>query len=183
MKKIINLVYWLVLLAVVVVALGVVLSSFNTPFGLRVFAVQSGSMEPAIHVGSLVLVRPSNDYQADDVITVRSERSAKETVTHRIVEVIDDDTLGGRNYELKGDANENPDSELLPERRVIGKVFLTLPYLGYPVGFAQSQVGFVALIVIPGTIIVYSELMNIKKEIMKMFKKKEKKEGENEESE
>ena len=168
MKKLFKLVYWLVFAAVVLVASAVVLSAFNTPLKLRLFSVQSGSMEPAISVGSVVVVRPG-EYQKDDAITVRAERNAKETVTHRIVKIEEVD--GAKRYELKGDANEEPDRELVPENRVIGKVILALPYLGYPVAFAQTQIGFIALVVIPATIIVYSEAMSIKKELLKIFKK------------
>lgn len=178
MKKIVNVVYWLVLIVIVAAAAAVVLAKFNTPLGVRVFSVQSGSMEPAIHVGSIVFVK-TGSYDVGDVITARSERNANETVTHRIVEVTDE--AGTRMFKLKGDANEDPDGELVPERRVIGKVILSLPYFGRVVAFAQTQVGFVVMIVIPGTIIVYSELMNIKKEMGKMFSGKKKLEKEEEE--
>lgn len=178
MKKLFNIVYWLILAVVVLIAATVVLSTFDTPLKLRLFAVQSGSMEPAIPLGSVVVVRPQEDYQKDDVVTVRSERSAKETVTHRIIEVVEGES--GKKYQLKGDANEDPDRELVSQNRVIGKVVFDLPYLGYAVGFAQTQVGFIALIVVPATIIIYSEGVSIKKELEKMFKGKKDKNNEKE---
>jgi len=168
---------------VISIAASVVLSTFNTPLGIRLFSVQSGSMEPAIPVGSLVMVRPQDSYTEGEIITVRSERSAKETVTHRIVERAEDKDIGSVSYKLKGDANEDPDPEMVPEKRVVGKVVLHIPFLGYPVGFAQSQIGFVILIIIPATIIVYSELMVIKKEFLKFFTRKKSKKNKEEKDE
>jgi len=69
MKKIIKLIYWLVLTIVVVVAGLSAMSVLGIPQGLRTFVVQSGSMEPAIKTGSLVFVKPQSDYQVSDIIT------------------------------------------------------------------------------------------------------------------
>ena len=173
-KKISNLISWLIVLVVVLMAGSLILSRFNTPLKFRVFSVLSGSMEPNIPVGSLVIVKPADDYHEDEVVTVRSEKTIKETVTHRIVKVSEDPDVGSVNYRLKGDANEDPDREMVPKQRVLGKVAFHLPYLGKAVAFAQTQTGFVLLIVVPATIIIYSEMMAIKKELMKLFSKKTK---------
>ena len=168
MQKTLNLIYWLILIVVVLVAATVILSAFNTPLKVRLFSVQSGSMEPTIHVGSIVINLPQTNYQKGDIITLRSERSAKETVTHRINDIQEEDGL--TKYQTKGDANEDPDRELVPGSRVIGKVVFSLPYVGYVVGFAQTQIGFIVLVVIPATLIIASEVINIKKEIFKLLK-------------
>lgn len=175
-KNLIKVSYWVVLTALVAIAAGVALSVFNTPLGIRLFSVQSGSMVPAIPLGSLVVVEPADTYQKGDVITIKAERDPKETVTHRIVDIVEDEDLERVSYQTKGDANEDPDRELIADRRVVGKVVFNIPYLGYPIAFAQTQVGFAVLIIIPATIIIYSELMNIKKEIAKSIKGRKKKE-------
>jgi len=84
------------------------------------------------------------------------------TVTHRIVEVkTEEDQVS---YITKGDANQSPDMDPRPKDMIVGKVVYGLPYLGFPVGFAKTQTGFIALIVIPATIIIYSEILKIKQE-------------------
>ena len=183
MKKILNLVYWGILIIILLIAGVLVLSTFDTPLNIRVFSVQSGSMEPAIRLGSLVVVRGSETYGIGDIVTVVGERTVKETVTHRIAERVVDPDNGRVSYRLKGDVNEEADRELVPSGRVIGKVIFSMPYVGYLVSFVQSQVGFMALIIIPATILIYSELMVIKKEIRKMFFKKRKKADEDMEEE
>lgn len=185
MKRILKSAYWFVFLAIVIIAFSVTTSAFNTPLKFRLFAVQSGSMEPNVPLGSLVAVRSADSYMENDVITVRAERNPKETFTHRIVEISEDKDLDRVSYKTKGDANEDADGELVNENRVIGKVILTVPYLGYPVGFAQTQIGFIVLIIIPATVIIYSELANMKGEFAKIFsknkknKKKRQKKGKN----
>jgi len=170
LKTIITIFYWLVLLFLAAMAGSLVLSRFDTPLKYRLFSVQSGSMEPAIGLGSVVVVIPQESYGKDDVITFRSERSAKETNTHRVVEVLEDKDLNRIEYRTKGDANEDPDSEPIPLRRVVGKVVFSVPYLGYPISFAQTQTGLIVLVVIPATLIAYSELISIKNEIALLIK-------------
>jgi len=157
---------WIIVLFLLSLSVILFLSAFDTPVKFRVFSVLSGSMEPKIHTGSLVLVIPQENYAVGDVITVHSANNKKETVTHRLHNIKDD------KYELKGDANQNPDSELVTKDRAMGKVVFTLPYLGRVVGFAQSQLGFILLIVIPAVILIYSEFLTIKKELLKIWQKK-----------
>lgn len=150
-------------------------SVFNIPGGVTVYTVQTGSMAPAIPVGSLIAVKSFEHYNERDVITFKSEaeRSAekpKNTTTHRIVAIEEQDSQAF--YKTKGDFNDSPDSTLVDPELVVGKVLLSVPIIGYPVGFAKTQVGFVVLIVIPATIIVYSELINIRNEIKKKLTKK-----------
>jgi len=153
------------------------MSVLGIPQGLRTFVVQSGSMQPAIKTGSLVFVKPQSDYQIDDIVTAKLDINADiknpaTTVTHRITEIKTEDDK--TSYVTKGDANQSVDMNTRSKDMIIGKVVFTLPYLGFPVGFAKTQTGFIALIVIPATIIIYSELLKIKQEIVEIIKNKKK---------
>lgn len=171
-KKIIDTIQYTIIIFLFLIIGGVILSKFNTPLGFRLFSVLSGSMEPAISKGSLILVRPVDKYQTGDIITFRGEGDSKETVTHRIINVVEDKDNNKFGYETKGDANEDPDPELIARRRVIGKVMVKFPWLGHPVAFAQTQEGLLILIIVPGIFIIYSEVMNIKTEVKKLIKKR-----------
>lgn len=173
-KKITSLLSWGVTAFLLFVAALLILSKMNTPVGLRVFSVLSGSMEPEIHVGSMVFVKSQADYAEGDVVTVRA-KTGEETVTHRIHKVIKNDEEGVVLYELKGDANEEPDREQVNKNRVVGKVITSIPYVGRIVAFSQTQMGFMLLIVIPAVLIIYSEAMSIKKEVLKLLKNKKQK--------
>lgn len=162
---------WVIVFVILFFAVLLILGKMNNPLGLRVFTVLSGSMEPTIKTGSLVTVKSQDDYHDDDIVTVKSESSQKkETVTHRINKTVKSEENGVVKYELKGDANEEPDAELVNKNRVIGKVITTIPYLGKVVAFTQTQIGFVLVIIIPATLIIYSEVMSIKNELVKMLK-------------
>lgn len=153
------------------------LSAFGLPKSFRLFVVQSGSMEPTVKTGSLVIVQPENQYKKNDIITFKSRpdadiRNPGLLITHRIVDIKED--KGEVFFTTKGDANNAPDMESRPAGNVLGKVVFSIPYLGYPVGFAKTQTGFILLIVIPATIIVYSEAITIKNETAKLLAKRRK---------
>jgi len=78
--------------------------------------VQSGSMEPAIHTGSVVMVKPASDYKIGDVITFGEVSKTKAPITHRIydIKVVD----GNPVYITKGDANNAPDARESSKRDV-----------------------------------------------------------------
>lgn len=75
--------------------------------GFRPLVVRSGSMEPTIATGSMVLVQriAAADINVGDVVAV--ERPDRTRVTHRVISL---EHHGDRaDLTLKGDANEDPD--------------------------------------------------------------------------
>lgn len=161
---------------VLVLSLSLLLTgwSFGPLKGWRFYAVVSGSMEPTIPRGALIVVKKADQYHEGDIITVRGELDPKETITHRIVAIKKDEDIGKLHYVLKGDANEDPDPEAIDQDRVIGRVVRSIPYLGFLVSFAQTQTGFIILVVIPATMIIYSEFLQIKTELLKILAKRKK---------
>jgi signal peptidase I len=153
----------------------VIISSLGRPNILTSFVVLTGSMEPAVKTGSLAFVRSAASYGEGDVVTFRRQAAGESSVpiTHRIVEVVQEDGMTA--FATKGDANDARDTGLVAQEEILGKVLFTLPFAGYAVSYAKTQIGFVVLIVIPATIIVYSELVTIKDEIRKRMKKRREK--------
>ncbi len=146
------------------------LALFALPyFGhFEVKIVKSGSMEPTIHTGSIVVIQGKGAYAQNDVITFTSA-GADIPTTHRIIgtEVV----RGETRFITKGDANEERDAELVVPNVVIGKVILTLPYLGYLLDFARQPIGFGLLVGIPAFLIIFDEVEKIWREIRKRKKK------------
>ena len=129
-------------------------------------------MEPKVPMGSLIFVKSAPDYGVGDVITIKAGRN---TVTHRVVEK--KGSGGEATYRTKGDANEEADPEETSGQNVVGKTIFNLPYVGYPIGYARTKTGFILLVIIPATIIIYEELYKIKEEITKKWRsRREKKE-------
>ncbi|MBP8961092.1 signal peptidase I [Patescibacteria group bacterium] len=172
-QSIINL---LLLFLLAVTALVLVLATIETPLGIKVFNVTSGSMEPNIKMGTLVFVKPADEYQIGDVITFYPKFFTKETVTHRIFNITTDEETNTTRFTTKGDANESEDMNTIPKELILGKVVFKLPLIGHVLAFTKTQMGFITLIVVPATIIIYSEVMSIKNEVMSFLaEKKEKK--------
>lgn len=170
--KIGKFLYGLIFVFLILVAGSIAISNLNIPGNYKIFTVQSGSMEPSIKTGSIVVIKPSENYNKGDVITVKELVNPKNTITHRVFEV--KENSGKTFYITKGDANKAPDPEERPKENVIGKVILSVPFLGYPIGFAKTRDGLIILVIIPATIIVYSELMSIKNEVQKLIKARKK---------
>lgn len=172
-KVISKLIYYIVLTVLVLLAVAITVSSIKIPGNYKMYSVLSGSMKPAIKIGALTIVKPQTDYKVDDVITVSEPANPKITLTHRITEVKSKD--GQISYITKGDANKSIDTEDRPKQNVVGKVIFSIPLLGYPISFAKTRNGLLILVVIPATLVVYSELITIKNEIIKYLNNKKNK--------
>jgi signal peptidase len=87
--------------------------------GYHFYSVLSGSMEPVLHTGSLVLVHPIpvEQLQAGDIITFKSA-SGGDLVTHRIASVLTGSTPS---FVTRGDANGAEDTHRVPPGTSSGK--------------------------------------------------------------
>lgn len=162
--------YWLVGILLVAIAVLTISSVLGFPEKLQVFVVQSGSMEPAIRTGSIAIVEPVEEYSESDIITFTSASNPDNTITHRITGK--EETDGEEVFTTQGDANESADTNPVNKESVIGKVIFSVPYIGYPVAFAKTEIGFILLIVIPATLIIYNEIIVIKKEAKHILEKR-----------
>ncbi|MDP9183475.1 MAG: signal peptidase I, partial [Actinomycetota bacterium] len=121
--------------------LGIVMTAVTvgaTTTGLRPLVVRSGSMEPTIATGAMVLVRtiPARDIKAGDVVAV--ERPDRTRVTHRVVSV--EHRGATASLVLKGDANTDPDPVPVDVTSA-GKFVATAPLLGRVGAFLSSAKG------------------------------------------
>lgn len=104
-----------------------------------------------------------------DVLTFKYVYTKQETITHRIVNIVDNGT-GGYVIVLEGD-NKNSDSNLLTQtintsltdspNYVIGKVTGQSYFLGLLVYAFKTPVGIICLIIIPCLIIIAFEVMRL----------------------
>jgi len=165
MGKIGKIIYYIFIASLTVIALLLIVSVFPITGNYKFFIVQSGSMEPAIKMGSVVMVKPEKDYKIGDVITFGPYSKKRAPTTHRIYDI---KVQGGKPiYITKGDANNAPDQKEVRERDIVGKVLFSVPYLGYAVDFAKKPVGFMLIVIVPAIIIIYDEVKNIWQEIKK----------------
>lgn len=118
--------------------------------------VLTGSMEPKIYPGDVVLIKKmqkEEDINAlieGDVINFKRENI---NITHRIEEVIIDEA-GNRSFRTKGDNNTSSDQELVRPNDVKGIVVNVVPKVGMPILVIKSQKE------IPEGVIDYDERTN-----------------------
>lgn len=147
------------------------------PFGYGASVVLSGSMEPALSTGDLLVVRQEEAYAQGDIVVYQSGRMA---VVHRIM------TIDGETVITKGDANTASD-EPISIAAIKGKVIAAVPLLGYPVWALKSPVGIIAAIAAAVLLVEFSyrsekaekesEQEKIKAEIRALMKELEEENG------
>ena len=105
-------------------------------FDYQAYTVVSGSMEPAIPVGSLVYIKgmEPEDVREKDVIAFYGGRDANALITHRVVE---NRVIMGE-FITKGDANQTNDMNPVAYEQFVGRVEMTIPELGV---LAQIMIG------------------------------------------
>lgn len=110
--------------------------------GGQIYTVVSGSMEPAIPVGSLVYVEgmEPEDVAVDDVIAFYGGRDANAIITHRVVE---NRVIMGE-FITKGDANQTNDMNPVNYNEFIGKVEWSVPEVGVIAQILTSREGKIA---------------------------------------
>lgn len=138
-SKILNLIATLIIVVIVIVCGALVVPKV---FGYKMYGILSGSMEPKYPVGSLIYVEPvePSEIQVGDVITFKMAAESDVVATHRVVAKNDETS----SFTTKGDNNQQQDSSPVSYERLIGRVVLCIPMLGYIAQFVQSSAGMVA---------------------------------------
>ncbi|GAB1475408.1 hypothetical protein MASR2M70_02400 [Bacillota bacterium] len=96
--------------------------------------IATGSMEPLIYPGDVILLRQTRtedqvrSLAAGDIIQFNRDNIR---ITHRIVEVLDDG-IGNIEFRTKGDNNSGEDSRLVHPNDVTGTLIDVIPKIGYP---------------------------------------------------
>lgn len=108
-------------------------------FPIRPLVVATGSMEPIMYAGDMVLVKRVNvkDLKVGDIVQYKKDNVF---IFHRIIEIIEE--IEGTFYRTKGDNNSVPDSELVKPESVRGIVFYTVPKIGWPTLWLKSDKRF-----------------------------------------
>jgi len=108
------------------------------PFGYGAAVVLSGSMEPELSTGDLIIVKETADVKLKDIVVFQDGRSL---VVHRIVSISEDDVV------TKGDAN-NVDDQPIELADVKGKVVFSVPAIGTLVNLFKTPIGVLLTIII-----------------------------------
>lgn len=118
MKNFSNILLKIISIFLIIILLYVLYSKYivkdkvTKVFGYGFLVVLTGSMEPEIETGELVIIKETNNYEINDIVTYETD---KLLVTHRIIDIDDN------RYICKGDANNEKDLKI-SYNQIIGEV-------------------------------------------------------------
>ena len=111
-------------------------------FGVHVFTVLSGSMEPAYPVGSMIYVKSVDPFQLKEGDVISFLLDENTIATHRITGIVpDEEDESVIRFRTKGDANDAEDGSLVHCRNVVGTPIFTIPKLGFFADYIQHPPG------------------------------------------
>ncbi|MCR0335916.1 signal peptidase I [[Clostridium] innocuum] len=130
-------------------------------FGIEIYGILTGSMDPACPTGSLVYVKSVNpeSLQEKDIVTFQKGNLV---ITHRVVK----NDVQKEELITKGDANNANDIQPVAYKQIKGKVALTVPLLGYLALRLNSAAGISVCVIILALglmLWVLGDMMSIKK--------------------
>ena len=125
--------------AVIIIILVAIAGLMFVPrlMGYDSLVVLSGSMEPGIHVGSVVLIKPTTfeELKVGDIVTYKIAEDVN--VTHRITSITPENQI----MTTKGDANNVEDPSPVAFAQVVGKAHGNIPYIGYISVYIKTKLG------------------------------------------
>lgn len=175
LKKIINVIIDIVVILVLIVSILIVTLSLTSKssgvsniLGVAPLSVQSDSMEDTFSTGDLLLSQVTNDpdetYEVGDIVTFPIEIDGEVVLnTHRIVEVVEDDSI--TYYKTQGDnkdTNPVPDEDLQSASTIVAKYTGTkISGIGNVLTFIRTQLGFFLCVLLPMIIFFVYEAIRV----------------------
>lgn len=181
-RKISVLITVLLILAVLLclyIVLQALTQGYVNIFGFSLFRVVTGSMEPTLSVGTLLVSKEVEMAAVDvgDIICFRAQESAifGKMMTHRVTEIMET-ADGALMFVTKGDANLTVDGYYVTAANLVGKVIWysgASSLLSKIFSFFTNKVGFLACIVFPSLciagLILRDCVTNIRKELQQVM--------------
>jgi signal peptidase I len=130
-------------------------------FGGRSLTVLSGSMEPALQVGDIVIdsrVAPA-EVRVGDIVTFSDPEGTGKLITHRVRRVRISE--GTAHVVTKGDNTNAVERWDIPAGGSVGRVEYRVPLLGFLVFWLHGPLGRLGLVVVPALLLAGFELWRI----------------------
>lgn len=149
---------WLVILSVaVVLAVAVLIPRLA---GATPYTILTGSMRPGFPPGTLVVIKPASvsDIGTGDVITYQLRSGEPTVVTHRVT-VVGQNLRGEKQFTTQGDANNIADAEQVMPVQIKGKLWYSVPYLGYVNDAVTGKERRITTIIVVSGLLLYASFM------------------------
>ena len=148
-KKIIVTIIYILLLPLLIYNVTLIFKSIIKPnktpdfFGYKTYVIVSGSMEPNLKIGDIVVVKKVNENELN-VGDIISFRQGQNVVTHRISQIKYE--YGERVYITKGDNNNTEDNGSIDYSYIEGKVINNIRKAGKVVIFFQGKLSIIIIV-------------------------------------
>ena len=152
---------WYTVFGLVLMLMVVAVFIYIAPhIGWHVSAVVSGSMEPALKTGSLVVTRPVDpeEIEVGDIITFIQASTDARMITHRVIDIQKNSPIY---FQTQGDNCGMPDPFTVPARNLVGEICLHIPYGGNFTEFMKTPTGFISSVVVPGILIFVMYVISV----------------------
>ena len=137
--------------------------------GIYMFNIVSESMEPTLEINDVVVVKTceATQLQKGDIITFQQDGRI---ISHRILDITKDKKI--IKFRTKGDNNEIPDSDLISEGQVYGKVLFSIKKIGKIISYIQNIRGLINIVFFVIIVYILVSLRDKQKNTRKMKRKK-----------
>lgn len=174
--SVIGIILLIIFLPILIVNLTLIVKTWLYPdkiadfMGYKPFIVLSGSMEPNIMTGDMVIVKvtDANKLEKGEIVAFKSGDSV---VTHRIIDITEEDNQ--KVFVTKGDNNNTEDRDKVTLNQVEGKCIKRIPKLGDFAMFLQTTWGSIIFISIPFALLIISGAIQRRKENRVQARKQE----------
>ncbi|MBR3613876.1 MAG: signal peptidase I [Clostridia bacterium] len=165
-KKIISTIAYIILIPLLIYNTSLIIQAIIKPdktpsfFGIKSYVIISGSMQPELEIGDIVIVKDSlEQLKEGDIISFRRDNLI---ITHRITEImfLSD---GSKQYKTKGDFNNVEDIEIVKDEQIEGKVVNTISNLGNILLFLKKSTTIILVLVIYYLYLLYCQSTDEKK--------------------
>lgn len=137
------------------------IDKFETPsfYVYEAYMIDTTSMEPTLNKNDVIIIKKCKEenLKKGDIITYKING---EIITHRIVEIVQEEITGTNQYITKGDNNNVEDEDYILFSEIEGKMIIKIPGLGNVVDILKN--GIVIILVILIFLIIYLNRVEMK---------------------
>ncbi len=168
-KKIASVFSSVLLVCVVVILCAVLVMRFtgnkNGIFGIHINVIATGSMEPQLKVGDIIISKSYSDQKLEvgDVVSFvsKSGEVAGQLITHQIINI--ENGTDGLTVTTKGTASQLADDPI-KDSEIVSVMLYNSKLIGFIYGVVTHPIGFVAVVIVPLVLTVAGEAASIYKQ-------------------
>ena len=158
---VVGIVLCVVLIPILIVNITLIIKSYTNADevpgigGYSPLIVLTGSMEPEIKSGDLIIVKKidAHDVKVHDVISFFDpDGNGTSILTHEVIEIIEEN--GTLSFRTKGTANNTADRLAVSADKLVGIYQMKIPGAGNVAMFMQSTPGLIVCMVVPLALLI-----------------------------